>query len=422
MIPLSNPSPSVLVVDDDPEVLASLVDELSEHYEVTSSENGEAAWDLICQHDFDAVIADVRMPGMDGVELLRRVQRADSETVRILLTGYSDDFALQAACLNEGAYKLAKPWGDELEITLKRALEHQQRTRQLRTSLEVERHAKARAELALYKLDKVASLGTLARGIAHEMRSPLTYLMSNLGWLEEELARLDQAAEAMGSALTRSSSNQHALEALRKIWEDIQPRDALDELKNVQADCLAGVRRLENLLNSVHSYGTNDAVTRHQRIDLAEVIRKSIRLVGCNYKHKVKVITEFDSEHAFVVGHEGEISQVLINVLLNAIQAMEGEGQVTFRLSSRNAKHIVEIEDDGPGVEQGAVPRIFEAFFTTRNNEGSNGLGLSVSREIAQRHGGDLRHVGQRQHGAVFALELPADPTRPHQAPLVLAS
>ena len=126
--------PHILVVDDDPTVLEVLSRQLEE-YQVTVADSGEEALAQVRQNGFDLVIADVRMPGMDGVELLENVRKLRPDVVRFILTGYVDAHAEQAARCPYGAYKFKKPWGDEFLISIRRALEHLEASRTLRRRL-----------------------------------------------------------------------------------------------------------------------------------------------------------------------------------------------------------------------------------------------------------------------------------------------
>ena len=127
---------SILVVDDDDDVRAALLDELSPRYVVTEAACGEEAFALLSAHRFDVVISDLRMPDHDGIEVLDFAQAQQDGIVRILLTGYADDRA-HTALLKPGApYKVGKPWYDEIEVVLARALEQRQRTRMLTASFE----------------------------------------------------------------------------------------------------------------------------------------------------------------------------------------------------------------------------------------------------------------------------------------------
>ncbi len=124
----------VLIVDDDPAVRESLSEELSTHFTVVSADSGEAALDRLREGPFDALVSDVRMPGMGGIALLERAAQIDPSLVRIFLTGYADDAVYESA-RTTGAYKLRKPWGDDLEIILRNAILHRQQLESMKSEL-----------------------------------------------------------------------------------------------------------------------------------------------------------------------------------------------------------------------------------------------------------------------------------------------
>ena len=386
---MTETSANVLVVDDDPSVRESLMDELSRSYRVVAAESADIALKLLDHESFDAIISDVRMPGIDGVELIRRVTLAYGEMVRILLTGYSDESASQMAHSTAGVYKIGKPWGDELEIILRRGIENRQRMLKIREEMTVEHRARERAEMAMYQLDKMALLGTLTASVGHEIRAPLTYLDANISWMlsAAEKIKLELAGASEGRA-------------------DDATVSILNEFGPVCEECRSGIKRLTEIVNGLHTYAS--PTKRHgNSVNLAECVARSVQIVAPKYKRDVRIQTSVDSSVPAIPGHEGELSQVIINLIINAIEAMDGKGVVALRVRQVQDKVVVQVEDNGPGVPPDVAPRIFEPFFTTKPEGHGTGLGLAISRGIAQRHGGDLRFENGKERGTVFVLELP---------------
>ena len=384
---------SILIVDDDRAVLDALADELSEHYVVSALDSGEAALELLERQQFEAIICDVRMPGMGGVELMRKVQNVDPHLVRILLTGFQDDAALEAAWMPGGVYKVGKPWGDELEIILRRALEQRSELIAAQQQLGEERQAREQAELSVHQLDKMASLGTLSAGIAHEMRTPLAFIKANIDWLKTSFHQHYPALFTDTSA--------------EKTAETHLPEAISSELQAVIKDCQEGVIRLNEILEGLRGYAAPSS-DRLKDIDIRECIEQAVRLVSFKYKHTVEIHTALDTNMPHIRGHEGELSQVVINLIVNGIQAMKEKGNIYVRATSDAQNMRISVEDEGPGVPAEILPRLFEPFFTTKSDEiNGNGLGLSISLGIARRHGGDLLYEDGTQGGARFILELP---------------
>jgi signal transduction histidine kinase len=384
---------SILIIDDDRAVLDALADELSEHYAVSALDSGEAALELLEKQQFEAIICDVRMPGMGGVELMRKVQNIDPHLVRILLTGFQDDAALEAAWMPGGVYKVGKPWGDELEIILRRALEQRAVLLEAQQQLGEERQAREQAELSVHQLDKMASLGTLSAGIAHEMRTPLAFIKANIDWLKTSFGQHYPALFNEDAEKNPADKN--------------LPESISSELKAVLNDCQEGVVRLSEILEGLRGYAAPSSANLKD-IDIRECIEQAVRLVSFKYKHTVEIHTALETAMPHIRGHEGELSQVVINLIVNGVQAMKEKGNIYVRATSDTESLRISVEDEGPGVPEEILPRLFEPFFTTKSDEiNGNGLGLSISLGIARRHGGDLLYENGTHGGARFILELP---------------
>lgn len=384
--------PAVLVVDDDPDVRESLVEELSDYYAVTTADSAEAALRILDAQPFDAVISDVRMPGLDGVELLRRVGMSASEIVRILLTGFADDRVSQMARETDGVYKVGKPWGEELEIILRRALESRYERQRAKVTLASEQRARVQAESTVARLDKLALLGTLMANVGHEMRAPLTYLSSNLTWLQAMLPKLQTALKAHGIDPTP--------EEVAKL---------LDEMRSATSECTTGTNRLAEIVSGLRAYSSP---TREVGIpvDLGRCVTQSIQLVvGARSHGPVRVQTSIEENLPSLIGQVGELGQIIINLVVNAMDAVGPRGNVWVKAYRQGNKLLVDVEDDGPGIPTAVAERLFEPFFTTKPIERGTGLGLSISRGIARRYHGDLSFRARQGGGTVFTLELPVN-------------
>jgi signal transduction histidine kinase len=231
---------------------------------------------------------------------------------------------------------------------------------------------RGRLERAREHQDRLAMLGRLAAGVAHELSNPLAYVSANLGYLTDRIAegRLD-AAE------------------LRELVEETQD----------------GVRRMIGLVEDLRSAGRkgrgDDCL-----VDLDALARRAAVLVGAQFKHRVEFRVEAGNPP--LVQAEGErLLQILLNLLINAGQAMDRRGTAVIRTGVDGAYALVEVEDDGPGVPQELAGRIFEPFFTTKPESEGTGLGLAISLQIARSYGGDIVVGRAPGGGARFTLRLP---------------
>ncbi len=345
---------SVLVVDDDPMVRSALVDELGIDFDVTGVGSGEDALSRLERRRYDALVTDVRMPGMDGVTLMDRARTMQPDLVRIFLTGYADDHVVRSA-IAWGAYKLRKPWGSELTVTLRSALQHK------------EQYARMR---------RMAALGAVAAGVAHDVRSPLSALKMNMTLLDEELKE--------------------------------QP--IFEVLRDILADNHNAIEAIERVLHTMHAVSerpeSSGPVDIHYAIDLA--VRLSRRQFS---ERNIQVRVDAPKQLA-ATGTPGEVGQVLLNLLTNGAQASPRGGTVEIRAQQYERWASITVHDSGWGVNADDAETIFTPFQTSKPD--GMGLGLSISREMARRHGGDLVLRNPGEPGACFELRLPlAQPEAP---------
>jgi signal transduction histidine kinase len=252
---------------------------------------------------------------------------------------------------------------------------------ELRRAASLGRHARVALENAdllrrLGASDRLASLGQLAASIAHEIRTPLNYVLEN--------ARL----------LAEKAPDGEAREAARDVVE--------------------GASRIRDLVRDVGAVASADETTRAP-FDLRDAVRSAMRMAQAELRGRVEVFLRLGGELP-VLGSLGRVTQIFVNLLLNAAQAIprdrRGPGKVVVALRRQNGRAIAEVADDGNGIAGDDLPRIFEAFFTTKGAADGTGLGLFLSRDIARRHGGELKARSTPGHGSTFILDLPEDAAR----------
>ena len=232
---------------------------------------------------------------------------------------------------------------------------------------------RVRLERALKEQDRLAALGVLAAGVAHEVNTPLTGISSYAQMLLSETA-------------------------------DDDPRREL--LKKVERQTFRASRIVNNLLDFArqreHEIGD---------LDLGRLITETIDLVEDRFtKRGVRLVWQAPAMPVAVRGSEGELQQVVTNLLLNALDATaeNGGGEIEVQLADDGESARIVVEDDGPGIRAENLPHIFEPFFTTKSGKGGTGLGLAISRDIAEQHGGSIQAENLREGGCRFVVELPA--------------
>lgn len=236
---------------------------------------------------------------------------------------------------------------------------------------------------------KTATLGALAAGVAHELNTPMGALHSNHDLLKRALARL-----------------QHIL-----ADEVVEPSE-LDEVRRIvkvldgvlEANELA-VTRMVQLVNSLRTFGRPDRATVDV-IDVREPIDSAVALLAHEIRNRVTVDFAFAHERR-IQCYPQELGQVFLNLLLNAVQSIRDTGRITIRTADAPDGLRIEIEDTGVGIPASHLERIFEPGFTTKGDRVGMGLGLLLTRQIVERHGGTIDVTSTPGHGTTFTVTLP---------------
>ncbi|MBK9263614.1 MAG: PAS domain S-box protein [Polyangiaceae bacterium] len=237
------------------------------------------------------------------------------------------------------------------------------------------------AQLAL--TERLASLGTLAAGIAHEINNPLSYVIGNLAFAVDTLA----SDRACGDAAPQSS-----------------------EIRNALSEALEGARRIAGIVRDVKMFSRADRETL-KLVDPTSVVEASLRMVQSNIEGRARVVREI-SEVPRVLGNEARLSQVIVNLLMNAVQALPdrpaAENQITVALRCEHRAVVMEVRDNGAGISEESLRHVFDPFFTTKPVGEGMGLGLSICNSIINAHGGRIDVDSTVGIGTAFRVILPA--------------
>jgi PAS domain S-box-containing protein len=239
---------------------------------------------------------------------------------------------------------------------------------------------------------RLAAVGELAAGIAHEINNPMAYVRSNLGMLHQHWRSL---SEALAKLESPSASNE--AQALT---------DLLGEGEELIDESLGGVDRVAGIVRDVKSVSHVGAKER-ELADPNLLVERVLRVAATELRDRTRVETHL-GELAPVSCAPQEIEQVLLNLVLNAHQAMQGPGRIRIATAVEGDEVVIYVADDGPGIRPEDQPRIFDPFFTTKPQGEGTGLGLSISYQIVRQHGGEITVTSAPPHGTTFCVRLPA--------------
>ena len=272
----------------------------------------------------------------------------------------------------------------DLEREVRRRTEAlEQRNAELRDALDKLR----RAQDNLIRSEKLASMGRLVAGIAHEINNPVNAVINSLGPLDEAVKRI--AAAEPGGPIAKLAA----------------------EASEILAVVQRGAARTKSIVQALHGYARGDESVERE-VFLARSVEDTLGLLQHRLRH-VQIVKDVDPE-ARIRGFPGQIDQVLMNLLTNAAQAIGDRGG-TIRVSaqSRDARVLLTVSDDGPGIPVDVLPRIFDPFFTTKDVGEGSGLGLSIVHGIIERHGGEIDVASKPGQGTTFTISFPRPGVEP---------
>ena len=263
----------------------------------------------------------------------------------------------------------------------------------------------------LLQAEKMSSVGQLAAGVAHEINNPVGFVSSNLDTLKEYLASFEILYRDL-MEVTQAPTNEVALEKLASL-KNSQAYQSLDFISNDVSHLIKesenGLQRVEEIVSSLKQFSRIDT-DQKQLFDLNNCVKTTLALVNNKLKYACDVDINYD-ELPRVMMNVGKISQVITNLLINAAQAIEETGrrgklEVRTRANSNGTVELI-VRDNGCGISDENLQKIFNPFFTTKDEDTGTGLGLSISYEIAREHEGMLSVESELYTGTEFTLTLP---------------
>jgi len=292
-----------------------------------------------------------------------------------------------------------------LESEIAERLAAEASLRQRNAELEVANRQLAEAHGQLMQSEKLASVGQLAAGIAHEINNPLAFVSSNftnLGVCTRHMLSLLDAYTDLESGKCDAASGARRLQQLKNAANLDFMREDLPSLINESRDGLARVARIVSDLREFTNVDRADC----QRLDLHQSIEQTLSVAAHQIRPKADIVRAY-GELPLLECMPAQINQALLNLLLNAAQAIETHGTITLRTYTQGAFACVEIADTGCGIDPELLGRIFDPFFTTRAVGSGIGLGLTTAYRVAQQHKGSIDVQSTPGNGSTFTLRLP---------------
>jgi len=362
--------PRVAVVEDNPDLLAFLAQELGRWYRISPFPDSTEAVRAMVADPPDLIVSDIMMPGLDGIALARRIRAArETAEVPVLLLSAREEVDAKLAGFEAGADDYVhKPFDmQELHARIELHLRLRAQARQLREALEQLK----KAETTLVQSEKMVALGRMIAGVAHEMNNPIHFLRGNLALLRKRLA--------------------------------------LDGAGPLLADIDESVERITAITRQLLLFGRKQSSDSSVSVRLSEVVPLAVKMIAPHTPKGVRIVQQVDGE--VVRANPQDLFQVILNIVHNAVQAVDPQsGEVRIAAVSRGDRVELSVIDNGCGISKENLSRIFDPFFTTKPPGSGTGLGLSIVQELVAAQQGTVRVESELGRGTTVAVSLQAVP------------
>mgnify|MGYP001076974304 CR=1 FL=1 len=258
--------------------------------------------------------------------------------------------------------------------------------------------------------EKMASIGQLAAGVAHEINNPIGFVSSNLRSLEKYLARLREFILFQDEELARDE-NSGLRETIAEKRRQLKIDMILEDIGDLLSESRDGVDRVGKIVSDLKGFSRVDEA-EHKLMDVRECLESSINIVWNEIKYKATLSRDF-AEVPDILCYPGQLNQVFVNLLINAAQSIAEQGTITVKTFTSEGYVYVQISDSGCGINEDNCKRIFDPFFTTKEVGKGTGLGLSISYDIIKKHQGEISVESELNEGTTFTLKLPISPESP---------
>jgi signal transduction histidine kinase len=431
----------VLVVDDE-EPVRRLLRQILENngYDCTPAADAAEARERLKEQSFDLVLCDVKMPGESGLDFIRYVLGEHRDTAVVMVT-VMDDPSIAETAIETGVYDyIIKPFHPKgVVICVRNALYRRQLeidNRAYREGLEQMlseriaelRKSKEETEQTLAKLketqaqmihsEKMASVGQLAAGVAHEINNPTAFISSNLKTLSDYQSDLGRLIRRYRKLLTTDLKDIMAseeccrplseqLEGIRALEAEIDIDFVLDDTENLIRETREGTERIKKIVLNLKDFA-HPGEDKLQSADINKCLESTLNVVWNELKYKATVKKEYGDLRR-VQCYPHQLNQVFMNLLVNAAQAIEQQGEIKIATTADNAYVEIKISDTGSGIPKENLSRIFDPFFTTKEAGKGTGLGLHLAYNIINKHNGTLGVESTVGQGTTFTIRIPVD-------------
>jgi two-component system NtrC family sensor kinase len=260
------------------------------------------------------------------------------------------------------------------------------------------------SQAKILQQEKMASIGQLAAGVAHEINNPMAFISSNLGTLDKYMHRLTEFIQTQ-SEVIESLQATEAMEGLKRKEKEIKLDYITEDIKGLITESLEGSERVRKIVQGLKSFARVDEA-EYKYTDINECIETTINIVWNELKYKATLKKDY-GKLPLTKCYPQQMNQVFMNLLINAGDAIEKQGEILIKTWDEDGSIWASISDTGHGILKEDLHRIFEPFFTTKEVGKGTGLGLSITYEIVKKHNGEITVESEVGKGTTFTVRIP---------------
>lgn len=374
----------------------------------------------IKKETIDVLLMDIMMPDISGIEILRYIRaHHEWDPMQIIMITAMDDDETFEECFHLGANDYIKKPVTQVELVsrVKNAMKIVDSQRKLTSLLAgVKDHNEELCQMyqqlhvahkQLIQSEKLAAIGQLAAGVAHEINNPIGYVSSNLETLTKYVNKVQHFI-----SVYQDLNEPDKLAPLENVFHEEKMAFVLDDLGELVEETREGVSRVAEIVSTLRNFAYSNEDGEKTWVSMNDVVKQTMMMLQNEAKYVADVVFE-ETEEVEAWCHKGQMNQVVMNVLYNAVQAVAPQaetqrGKIRIFLGKEGDQVQLIIEDNGPGIDPAYRDRLFEPFFTTKEVGKGTGLGLSISYDIVvNKHKGTLRFQNRPEGGAAFHVTIP---------------
>lgn len=266
--------------------------------------------------------------------------------------------------------------------------------------------AQKKMEQELIQANKMASLGVLSAGIAHEINNPINFVYAGINSLRRDFEDLEVVIEEINKLNPETENIKEKLENIQKLKEENYFDEAFEAIPQIIKDIKLGADRTAEIVKGLRSFSRTDTGSK-QNLNVNEGIETALLLLKNKYKNHVEIVRNFNDNIPELRCYPSKINQVFLNIISNAIDAIEEKGKIWITTKKENDNIVVSIKDSGIGIPEDVKSKLFDPFFTTKDVGKGTGLGLSITYGTIAEHNGSIEVNSEPGEGAEFIISLP---------------